>query len=210
MLYGHDYLYEADIPPLVRDRTRARMNMLELENAEYHILHNLHRKTDIDGFLASPAGNVIRRNEEQLKRYRNQYNDDTLPLWLEREYSYTPSQTPWKNPHLAEHDNKRSIASKYTSAKRASASGNNTKLDQFANDYPEVFDWYEHYRNSEYYPAPRAPQVYDFRNIQQSPHSIDATQDKIRNPHTGRLVSVTGALGKRIMQRLIHGTGSGY
>ena len=220
MSYGGLLLGGARKGPLQRNRTAARINMNELANAEYQALH-LQGKS-AEAFRKSAYGHVMERNREQLNRYHDTYNDETLPIYLEREYLYGgPSRrASTANPHLAHVENPKRVVAHYALAMKAYKKGHPEKLEEFAAAYPEVAGFYsdrilaevERSKQEGYIP-PKPRRVNDFGHIARMPnYSTDfpiPIDGKILNPDTNQFIKVNGALGKRLLRRYEFGTGHG-
>lgn len=194
----------------IRNRGDALRNMLDLENAEQQILHTVNTKKDIEAFRASKFGQVIARDEAQLARYRGQYNEDTLPIYLEREYLYSQGASGRQsNPHLKDYTEKdrRAVVAHYAQAMRSSKAGEDAKLNAFAQAYPEVFKFYNDRRLQGYVPAPR--KTYDFSHVPMNPGFVPPGTHKVLNPVSGKMVSVNSAIGKRLVRRYMTGHGAG-
>jgi len=194
----------------IRNRAEALRNMLDLENAEQQILHTVNTKKDIEAFRASKFGQIMARDEAQLGRYRDKYDEDTLPIYLEREYLYNQGASGRQsNPHLKDYKeaDRRAIVAHYAQAMRLSKAGKDAKINAFAQAYPEVFKFYDDRRQQGYVPAPR--KTYDFSHVQMNQNMAMPGVLKVLNPDSGKMVSIYSAIGKRLVRRYTTGHGAG-
>jgi hypothetical protein len=195
----------------IRNRGEALRNMLDLENAEKQILHTVNTKKEIEAFRASKFGQIMARDEAQLGRYIGQYNEDTLPIYLERQYLYNQGASRrMPNPHLQGRDDKRTIVAHYALAMKDAKRGDFTKIQQFNTIYPEIGEFY-HARTQApgYMPAPPRKK-YDFSHVPKNDNEGDWRRDgKVYNPESKKYVNATGTVGQRLIRRYTLGLGSG-
>ena len=195
----------------IRNRGDALRNMLQLENAEHQVLSTLATKKDLDAFRLSDFGQAMARDEAQLGRYRGQYNEDTLPIYLEREYLYSQGASRrMPNPHLQGLHNKRQIVAHYALAMKDAKKGDFGRIQVFNQTYPEIGEFY-HARTQApgYAPAPPRKK-YDFSHVPMNPGFVPPGTQKVLNPVSGKMVGINSAIGKRLVRRYTTGHGAGY
>jgi hypothetical protein len=182
--------------------------MNELANAEYQALHLSGKSAE--AFRKSAYGHAMERNQAQLNRYNDTYNDDTLPIYLEREYLYNgpAGKAGAKNPHLAQTENPKRVVAHYALAMKDLKKGRPERMQAFAEAYPEVAEFYQARREAPGY-APAVRKQYDFSDVPRQEGYIRNPVAKILNPRTGKYVSPHGSLGRRLAQRYEFGTGHG-